>query len=246
MSQATRKPLLERRMREANLSGYALAKLAGLDDAHVHRARKKNLQAPNAGKLAGVLAEKLGLSDEDRLLLKAEIMGRPGNVVRAHFGDIEAVKREFGVTVFVALEILDPGEQINGNNAQRIQARLAKGGIPACVAEDVRSRIGPPPAGKVTRSESGPAVSEQWALTLDAFERGKPRTAEAIRRSGLKRVELRERAGIAKETLRKALYAKAGPVTARKVASVLAEAAGFSEDEREAVRIELEGLPKKV
>ena len=73
----------------------------------------------------------------------------------------------------------------------------------------------------------------------------KPRTHEALRRARLTRKQLYERAGIGKETLRKALYGRGGKVTAEKIARVLGEELGLPEEDREAIREELTRAPQK-
>jgi hypothetical protein len=40
----------------------------------------------------------LGLTEKDRLLLRAEVMVRPGHLARAHFGGLERVKEELSVS----------------------------------------------------------------------------------------------------------------------------------------------------
>lgn len=59
-------------------------------------------------------------------------------------------------------------------------------------------------------------------------------------------LDLHERAEMGREALRRALYEKPGKGTAGKIATVLAEAAGLSDAEAEAVRAELLMGPKKV
>ena len=73
-------------MRASGISGYALARSSGLTDMHVYRARFSNLGERNAELIASALARELDLTEKDRLLLKAEIMGRPDHHARAYFG----------------------------------------------------------------------------------------------------------------------------------------------------------------
>ena len=87
------------------------------------------------------------------------------------------------------MEILYPERQINGNNAGRVTRRLAKGDMPLLVAEDIRSRVGPCPAGKVTYRAFGLEGRNLRARTTTSIEWGKPATAEALRQSGLARKE---------------------------------------------------------
>jgi lambda repressor-like predicted transcriptional regulator/AraC-like DNA-binding protein len=234
-----KKPLLSRHLDVVGLHDAAVARLCGLSRTNLARARYKHLGAENSELLSLCLARELGLSDEERLSLKAEVMGRPGNLVRAYFESIEDTVEAFGVSRHTALEILDPEQEINGNNAAQIIERLGWGDVPAFVAEDISSRIGPPPKGRLTHRARGLEGRNERARTLWAFSWGKPETARAIRESGLSRKELRERAGIGRETLRKALYDRCGNKAASAIADVLGEALSLPEEREEAIRREL-------
>jgi hypothetical protein len=50
-----------------------------LSRTNLARARHKHLSAENSERLSLYLVRELGLSEEERLSLKAEVMGRPGN-----------------------------------------------------------------------------------------------------------------------------------------------------------------------
>ncbi len=122
-----------------------------------------------------------------------------------------------------AIEILDSARRINGKNAQRIAGRPSSGDMPVFAAGDISSRVGPPPAGKMTYSALGLEERNRRARTATPLQRSKPETAEALRWSGLTRVELYLRAGVGKETLRKAHYVRCGEEAADAPTSVLAE-----------------------
>lgn len=146
--------------------------------------------------------------------LKAEMMSRPGNLAYASFGSIDQVVEKFGVNRFVAMQILDPQKQVNGNNVDRITEHLERGGVPQPVAQIILSRLGSPPAGRVTHRKSGAEAGRQRKDAAEALFRTRPETARAIQETGLSRSELARQAGIGRETLRTALYGdpRHGPV----------------------------------
>src|SRR5215207_676495 len=80
-------PRMRRYFRQINMPGKQLAKKCGVSHSQIHMARKRNVGADNAEKISRGMAMILGLSYEERLRLKAEIMGHPENIVRAYLGD---------------------------------------------------------------------------------------------------------------------------------------------------------------
>jgi hypothetical protein len=97
----------------------------------------------------------------------------------------------------------------------------------------------------VTYTERGPARVERKRATREGLEHNRPKTHAAIRDGGLKIVEVYTRAGVGKETLRKALYGGGvGRRSARAIAAALREAAGLSEAEARGVEGELLRSPK--
>ena len=101
------------------------------------------------------------------------------------------------------------------------------------------------PRGVITYRRSGLAVRNDRAAALFNLRLFKPRTHEAISRARLTRKQIYERAGIGKETLRKALYGRGGKGPAEKIARVLGEELGLPEEDREAIREELTRAPQK-
>src|SRR5215218_8953898 len=79
--------LMRRYFREIGLPGKQLAKRCGVAYSQIYMARTHNVGADNAQKISRTIALILRLSERDRLQLKAEIMGRPGEFVRAWFGN---------------------------------------------------------------------------------------------------------------------------------------------------------------
>ncbi|MDP9486764.1 MAG: hypothetical protein M3Q49_13450 [Actinomycetota bacterium] len=64
----------------------------------------------------------------------------------------------------------------------------------------------------------GPELSERFRATKQKLPETKPKTHGAIRESGLTKKEIYERAGVGKETFRKALYGRVGERSARDIA----------------------------
>ena len=73
-------PLMRRYFREVGLPGKQLAKRCGVAYSQIYMARTHNVGADNAQKISRTVALILGLSERDRLELKAEIMGVPGSL----------------------------------------------------------------------------------------------------------------------------------------------------------------------
>lgn len=238
-----KKPLLSRYLEALGLHDAAVARLCGLSRTNIARARYRSLNAENSEQLSRCLAGELGLSEEERLSLKAEIMGFPGSLTRAYFGGIEAVHKEFRVGRRVVIEILTSDREISGNAAPEIERRLKKGDVPRVVADDIRSRIGAP-KGTVTYRGFGKEIVEKRVRKQKSLRQSKPKTDEAIRESGLSRRDLYRRAGIGRETLRKALYDRCGKKAASAIADVLEEVLSLSEQRKEDVRRELTSPPK--
>jgi hypothetical protein len=85
----------------------------------------------------------------------------------------------------------------------------------------------------ITHDLHGPQMTKQRKKTRDNLEHGKPKTYHALKRNGLALNEVRERAGVGKETVRRAIYGGGvSPRSARAIAAVLGK--GLSEDEARA------------
>jgi integrase len=93
-------------------------------------------------------------------------------------------------------------------------------GAPAFTVGDVRFRLAPEyvPVGRVTHRQSGLEARNRRAEGVFYFRLSKPKAAKALDRAGLTRTEIRERTGIAKETLRGAMYERCGAGAAAKIA----------------------------
>ena len=235
-------------LRLTGLSSNALSIRCEVSHSQMYMARERHVGAENAEKIAGCVAGLLGLSQEEKLELKAEIMGSPGDLLRAYLGYDRRAARLLDVNKVVANEIVDSEKSITYQSGIRALRTLKELGAPAAVIESVDRRLMPPPQrprGVFTYRESGPAITKRRRETRDGLEKNKPVTYRAIQDSGLMLKELQERARVGKETLRKALYKRCGRRSAVAIAGALQEAsAGLSAEQVEAIRDELMRLPE--
>ena len=214
----------------------------------IYMARKRNVGADNAEKISRGMATILRLSEEARLLLKAEIIGHPGNLVRAWFGDVSRAARLLDVPVRTAEEILDPEKSITYKSGVRALEKLREMNAPSFVVESVERRLMPPAEprrGLITHDLHGPELGRRYVETKESLRHGKPKTHRAISESGLMLKEIRRRAGVGKETMRKALYKHVGGRSARSIAEIVGEVSGLSESEMAAIEEELKEPPQK-
>ena len=241
-------PLMGHYFRLINLPGKRLAWRCGVAHSQIYMARTRNVGADNAEKISRGMALILALPETKRLELKAEIMGRPGDLMRAALGDPEKAARLLGVPWSVAEEILDEEKTITHRSGVRALQRLKEMGAPAFVLESVDRRLMPPPErppGVVTYRKSGLELRNDRAAALFKLRLFKPRTHEALQKTRLTRKQVYERAGIGRETLRKALYGRSGKGPAEKIARVLGKELGLSEEDQEAIREELMRVPQE-
>jgi len=221
---------------QLEMTSANLAHLAGVSRSQVVMARTRSVGPDNGRKIVHAIGQRLGLSRVDRLLLFAEIRGYPGSLLLAFFGSVGGIERSVGVDTGTAGDIAVPGRPISVHTARRLLDKLREMDAPEAVIEHVRFRIRPRP-GERTHQHTGEVIIRQRKEARENLSQTKPRTAQAIERSGLSRRELYERAGIGRETLRRALY---GPDrTGRKTAEKVASALELSSEEAEAVRTEL-------
>jgi hypothetical protein len=238
-------PLMRRYFDEINLSGKQLARECGVSHSQMYMARKRNVGADNAEKISRRMAMKLGLSYEDRLRLKAEIMGHPENLVRAYFGSGADAARKLGVSIETGDDLVHPEKTVAHSTGTRALRYLEETRASEVVVEAVRKKMRPrySPPGRVTNTQRGLEARNRRAQSLFLFKLFKPKTAEALERAGLQKQEIRRRAGASREQFRKALYVRCGRKTAGRVAEVLKEELGLSEEEREAISLELQSAP---
>lgn len=240
-------PLVRSYVDAIGLSSKALAKVCGVSHSQMYMARTRNVGADNAEKISRGIAGRLGLSEEDRLYLKAEIMGHPDNLVRAYLGDGPDAGEKLDMDPSAGAAVVHLTKPLNNRSGKRAVRALEQMGAPAAVVEAVRARILPYRAtpGRRTHDQSGLEMRNRRAESLFYFRLFKPKTEEALNRSGLSKKELYSRAGVGKETLRQAFYGRVGDRSARDIAAVLGEAVGLSEDEMRDVKEELKTAPRK-
>jgi hypothetical protein len=139
-------PLMRRYFQQINMPGKRLARRCGVSHSQIYMARKRNVGADNAEKISQGMATILRFSEEERLLLKAEIMGHPGNLVKAWFGDVSRAARLLDVHLGTADEILDPEKSITHKSGVRALQKLREMNAPSSfVVESVERRLMPPP-----------------------------------------------------------------------------------------------------
>src|SRR5215218_2990600 len=100
-------PLMRRYFQEIGLSGKRLAKKCGVSHSQIYMARTRNVGADNAEKIAHGIALMLSFSENERLELKAEIMGYPGDLVRAYFGSSKSAMKLLDVPEPTDLELIN-------------------------------------------------------------------------------------------------------------------------------------------
>jgi len=238
-------PLMSRHFDATGLTGKALARRAEVSHSQVYMARFRHVGARNAAKIARAVSNVLGLSFYEELELKAEIMGFPGNMLRAYLGNgleaAEALCEEEHVC-----HALIAGEPLSEKAGARVVEKLEARGAPEGVIASVRSTIRPKPSppGRITYTLTGEAVREQRYRARERLEISKPHTHNAILSSGLSRKEIYERANVGRETLRAALYDSCEEKSASSISEVLAEAADLTQDGQETVKGELLRTPE--
>jgi hypothetical protein len=241
-------PLMGHYFRLINLPGKGLARRCGVSHSQIYMARNRNVGADNAEKISRGVAMILALPETKRLELKAEIMGRPGDLMRAYLGGSLKASRLLDVPEYTTAEILDEEKTITHRSGVRALQRLKEMGAPDFVLESVERRLMPPPErprGIVTYRKSGLELRNDRAAALFKLRLFKPKTHEALQKTRLTRKQVYERAEIGRETLRNALYGRGGKGPAEKIARVLGEELGLSEEDREAIREELTTAPQK-
>jgi hypothetical protein len=172
--------------REIGLPGARLAWRCGVAHSQLFMARKRNVGPDNAGKISRGVSAILGISERERLELKAEIMGYPGNLLRAWLGNAADVERLLDVPHPTAAEILDPEKAITHKSGARALEKLRRLGDPDFVIESVDRRLLPPPEprrGMVTYREHGPALREKRRKSREDLAILKPVTHAALQNS---------------------------------------------------------------
>lgn len=237
-------PLMSRYFNALGIAGKELSRRAEVSHSQIYMARRRHVGARNAAKIARTVASLRDLSGEEELELKAEIMGEPGNILRAYLGNAQEIAETLHEKPQVGWDMIG-GRPLSYKTANRVLKKLQKMGAPEAVLSQVRGGNKPPPSppGKVTYTSGRRTTKDQ---ERELLRQSKPRTAAAVEASGLSRREIYERAEVGRETLRKALYESCGSGPAAAISEMLAETAGLSAQEREAVRIELLRTPEEI
>jgi hypothetical protein len=100
-------------------------------------ARTHNVGADNAQKISRTIALILGLSERDRLELKAEIMACPEEFVGAWFGNATTAAHLPDAHRRVAAEIVDEEKSIAHRSGLLALEKLRKIGAPEIVVESI-------------------------------------------------------------------------------------------------------------
>jgi len=130
-----------RYFREVGLPGKQLAKRCGVAYSQIYMARTHNVGADNAQKISRTVALILGLSERDRLELKAEIMERPEEFVRAWFGNPTTARHLLDVHRRIAAEIVDEEKSIAHRSGLWALEKQRKIGAPEIIIESVEMRL---------------------------------------------------------------------------------------------------------
>jgi hypothetical protein len=234
-------------LRITGLSSKALSKKCGVSHSQMYMARNRNVGPENAEKIASCVSRLLGLTLTEKLELKAEIIGEPRNLTKAYLGGAYETARIMDEHAQEVGKVVSPGVEIPHALGTRVLAKLEEMDAPDFVIEDIRARVAPKyvPPGRVTHRQSGLEARNKRAQALFNLRLFKPKTAEFLQRSGLSKKEIRDRAGVGREAVRSALYMRGGAKTAAKIANVLGEELGLSEQEREAIQEELIQAPQE-
>jgi hypothetical protein len=187
-------PLVRRYFQQINMPGAQLARRCGVSHSQIYMARTRNVGANNAEKISRGMAAILGLSQEERLRLKAEIMGYPGDLMRAYFGSPMNAARLLDVPEYTASEILNEEKSVTHKSGTWALKKLREMGAPSYVIESVDRRLMPPPEprrGLITHDLHGPALGERYKKTKASLEHSKPKTYAALQKSGLMLKEVR-------------------------------------------------------
>ena len=240
-------PLMRRYFREIDLPGKRLARRCGVSHSQIYMARTRNVGTDNAEKISRGVASILGLPENARLRLKAEIMGHPENLVRAYLGDGHTAAKSLYMDPTTGAAVVHPTKALGHSPGNRALRGLEEMGAPEAVVEAVRARVKPykTTPGRRTHNQSGLEMKKRRAESLLYFRLFKPKTAEAFEKSRLSKKRLYIRAGVSRETLRKAMYERVGFYSAREIAHALKDVVGLSESDLKIVEEELRTSPQK-
>ena len=239
---------MNRYFQEINLPGKRLARRCGVSHSQIYMARRRNVGPDYAEQISRGVANILGLFEKNRLLLKAEIMGHPDNQVRAYLGSGADAATALGEDLPIGEAVVSETKTLAHASGRGVIRKLKEMRVQEEVVAAVRRKVRPKPerpSSVVTHRQSGLEARNRRAEALFYFRLFKPQPAKALDRSSLSKKELYQRAGVGKETLRKALYQYVNRRSAQKIASALGEAAGLTKGDIETVEDELRTAPEK-
>jgi hypothetical protein len=180
-------PLMRPYFLEIGLSALRLARRCGVSHSQIYMARKRNVGAGNAEKIARGTASTLGLSERERLELKAEIMGHSGDLVRAYLGSQADAMKILGVREHTASELVSEEKSVNhasGTQALRKLRKIVREiGAPDVVVESVDRRLMRPERGPGTRTHDlrGRELAERKRRSKERLREERLRVYEALR-----------------------------------------------------------------
>lgn len=99
-------------LRLTGLSSKALAKRCGVSHSQMYMARNRNVGPDNAERIASGVYRMLDLTLKEKLELKAEIMGEPGNLVKAYLGGTVEAAKALGEYGSAAGKVVQPPQEI--------------------------------------------------------------------------------------------------------------------------------------
>lgn len=242
-------PLLAARLADTGEKPSEVARKTGVSRSRMNDALYHAVGYENASKIAEHFKHRLGLTGREELELRAELMGTPGNLVRAYLGTKQRIINLLEIDRDNAGRMLDPEGNIAHDAGLKAADKLTEMEAPDYIVESVRRRTLPPVEhdrgrGRVTYQEKGPGVARRRRETRASLARVKPRLDAAIQESGLGMKELAKAAGIGRETLRQALYAKGGAQAAEGIATALGERLGLPEEQVALIAWEIIRRPK--
>lgn len=226
--------------RELAVSDSELARRSGVGRSQVHMARERNVGPDNAEKISSCVARELGLTEEERLRLKAEIMGHPDNLAHAYLGTGQKAARTLGIIEHDGQAITSGTRQIPHTSGVKALAELERMEAPQAVVESVRGRVKPEPepARRVTYRPPPDEHLNRQRIREELRER-KPALFAALARLGKAHGQVASEAGLGRETLRGALYDYAGERSAGVLSEYLADQLALSGEERATVHREI-------
>lgn len=228
------------------LSMGEIADRAAIQRSQLYWAKDRSVGAAAAERLSRYVARTLGLDDEQRLELKAEIMGYPGELLRACLLPASSSSAATNLSDSEIHRIIR-GESMEHSTGTKILDYLRTQSAPAQLMAEIESRMEPPPKRPRSirgTSERGHERRRRIDSSMNDLSRAKPAVHEALERSGLSKTALRREAGVSHSTVTRALYQRVATPAAEAISDALRRTADLSEAEAQRVRDELLAAPE--